>query len=276
MERQNKGSVVIRILAGALFLTAQVLPAAQQAVPATTEVQVAGESAAPKLDELAEVEVSGRRLAEAIAKAEEEFFSIFNELNKDDRYDTHCVYLQLDSDSRIQSRVCIPGFVADAMAEWAPFKARCQPPQENTYGPGGAEFSCLDRNHDGRLSLEEASARTELAAVFFDVDADHDFKLSPQEFPTDLPAPAIYQPPPPQLVLMEGSAAWYKHMTDVTNSDPRLKKMADHLGDMYYKLASAQREYSKMQDELRAQRLAERKCAGPTSPRMAAAPCKSN
>ncbi len=207
------------------------------------------------LDELDEVVVRGKDLTQAIVKAEDEYFAIFNDVNKDDRYDTHCVALRLNNDSRIQSRVCMPGFVADAMADWAPFKARCQPPQE-----GGDEFACLDRNGDGRLSKEEAGARVELEASFelLDKSGSPDGYLRRDEFdascrdcsPADLPSPpVVYMPPPPQLVLMEGSQKWYDQMLKVTNSDPRLKKMADHLGGLYHELAATQRQFEKLEAE---------------------------
>jgi hypothetical protein len=213
--------------------------------PATGAAEPA--QSATILEQLEEVVVHGRHLKEEIVKAEDEYFSLFNEVNKDDRYDTHCVYLQMQYDSKLQSRGCIPGFVADAMAQWAPYKARCQPPVE----PGMDEFDCLDRSHDRRLSLQEAEARTELADVFQDLDKDGgpDGYLSRMEFtatcrdcsPELLPsAPAVYIPPTPDAVLMNGTQKWFDHMVAVNNSDPRLKKMADHLGDLYQQLSAAQ------------------------------------
>ena len=47
-------------------------------------------------------------------------------------------------------------------------------------------------------------------------------------------------PPTPDAVLMNGTTKWYQHMLAVTNSDPRLKKMADELGAMYEQLIAAQ------------------------------------
>jgi hypothetical protein len=216
------------------------LAVAQEPAPAAPTAKV--------IEELEEVVVSGRRLKDEIIKAEDKYFALFNEVNKDDRYDTHCVSLQLERDSRMQGRACIPGFVADAMADWAPFKARCQPPQES----GEDEFSCLDRSRDGRISLQEAGARRELEIAFNDLDKEGggaDSYLSRSEFtascsdcdPALLPSPdAIYMPPTPDAVLMNGSKKWYEHMLGVTNSDPRLKKMADELGAMYEELVAAQ------------------------------------
>jgi hypothetical protein len=206
------------------------------------------------LDELEEVVVHGRQLKDEIVKAEDKYFALFNEVNKDDRYDTHCVSLQMDRESRLQTRACIPGFVADALADWAPFKARCQPPQE---GAGFDEFSCLDRSKDGRISQQEAEARGELGVAFRDLDKDGgaDGYLNRMEFtascsdcdPAKIPSQeSVYMPPTPDVVLMNGSAKWYQHMLEVTKSDPRLKKMADELGGMYEQLTAAQRRINEL------------------------------
>jgi hypothetical protein len=82
-----------------------------------------------------------------------------------------------------------------------------------------------------------------------EIDTDHDGRISRQEYPTDVSPEPVYQPPPPQLVLMEGSDAWYKQMTEVTNSDPRLRKMAAELGDLYHELQATQRRYDKLEAE---------------------------
>jgi hypothetical protein len=218
------------------------------AAGAVAQVPASAPSTAEIIEELEEVVVHGRRLKDEIIQAEDKYFALFNEVNKDDRYDTQCLALELERDSRLQHRACIPGFVRDAMADWAPFKARCQPPQE---GSGFDEFSCLDRNRDNRLSRQEAAARRELEDAFLDLDVDGgaDTYISRSEFtascrdcdPAKIPAPeSVYMPPSPDAVLMNGSTKWYQHMLAVTNSDPRLKKMADELGAMYEQLIAAQ------------------------------------
>jgi hypothetical protein len=221
--------------------------------PEASAPPAAAQDAEP-LDELDEVVVQGKRLLERIAEAEEEFYKLFNDLNKDARYDTHCVSLRAVEGSMMQTRACIPGFVADAMADWAPFRARCQPPQEMEYGRDGPEFACLDRNNDGRLSLEEASARDELGSAFFEIDQegnsngsiDGDEFIQAMQDRTDLSAPAVYQPPTPDAVLVNGTQKWHDHMTAVVKSDPRLAQMADKLGQMYYDLALAQRRINQI------------------------------
>jgi hypothetical protein len=189
-----------------------------------------------------EVVVRGKNLALAIADAEDRFFKLFNELNKDDRYDNHCSYQNIDPDnpgSGIQSRVCIPGFVVDAMADWAVWRVKCEPP----------DFWNLDINKDAAVSRREAGYSEAISSNFQDLDVNHNGSLSMEEFPKDIAPPACYQPPPPQLVLMDGSEAWRKHMTQVTNSDPRLHEMADKLGGMYHELASTQRQYVKLESQ---------------------------
>jgi hypothetical protein len=201
-----------------------------------------------QLEELDQVIVRGENLNKAIADAEDNFYSLYNQINKDDDYDTNCVYLNTNPDnpgSQIKTRVCIPGFVADAMADWAPYKARCQPPQE-----GGDEFRCLDRNHDNRLSRDEAAVRPELDVEFSTLDEDMNSYLSRNEFEKASFSPnATYQPPPPQLVLMERSKDWAVHMMMVINTDARLKEQAGHLDELYSELRQVQKKYTQIKSE---------------------------
>jgi EF hand len=231
------------------LLTTAATPAADATPVAPVAAAVQPAPAQDVVQQLDEIVVHGKRLVKAINDAEDDFYQLFNQLNKDDRYDTSCVYLNANPDdrnSRIQTRVCMPGFVADAMADWAQWKIRCQPPLQ-----GFDEFSCLDRNSDRRISWQEATARTELEADFQALDQDHDGFLSRQEFAaeTSTSQPA-YQPPPPQLVLMEGSKDWYAHMMQVINSDPRLQQKAGHLDDLYRELVAVQQQYGKARDDL--------------------------
>lgn len=247
----NSGRLIIRRMLLLMVFAIAMAAAGQHAQAAAKEEE---------LDELEEVVVQGKNIAEEIVKAETEYYALFNDLNKDDRYDTHCVFLKLETGSSMESRVCIPGFVADAMADWAPFKARCQPPVE----PGQDEFDCLDRSRNGRISMDEASARIELASEFMTLDADQNGSLDRTEFPLDLPPPtAVYQPPAPEMVLMEGSKRWYDHMMQVTKSDPRLMKMADNLGGLYQDLAATQRRYDKLDTEAKLRNKKDMKGVGP-------------
>lgn len=201
-----------------------------------------------ELQELDEVFVRGGRLRDRIVRAEDEFYKLFNQLNTDDRYDTSCPYLNTDPDnpgSRIQFRMCLPGFVADAMADWAVFKAQCEP-----------EFRNFDGNRDGRISKMEAMANADMSFQFDDLDEnDDDYLNEHQEFRTFAGWAQMnqncYRPPPPDLVLMEGTSGWYAHMMKVINSDPRLQEMAGKLDDMHRELRMIQTRVNTLEGDRR-------------------------
>lgn len=241
----------------ALASTGMAQDAASAATPAASAAP-AGE----ELQELDEIMVRGGRLLDLIAEKEDKFYDLFNKLNDDDRYDTACVYLNLDPESltaAIKSRVCIPGFVADAMADYAVWKSFCRPPTD-----GFDEYDCLDKNDDNRLSMNEAMARPELVGDFATLDADMDGILSREEFGTQTMGSTIaYQPPPPQLVLMEGTKKWYDHMMKVTNSDPRLADMAGELDDLYRELVTVQNRYAELQPDEAPDPANARRASGP-------------
>lgn len=247
--------------AAALAITMSTASFAEEAAAAAAPATAAAPTAVEQLQELDEIMVRGKRLLDLIADEEDDFYALFNKVNKDEKYDTSCVYLNLDPQSltsSIKSRVCIPGFVADAMSDFAVWKMRCQPPYE-----GHDEFDCLDRNKDGRISWQEATARQELDVEFNTLDADLDGKISRDEFVNQsFGAPVTYQPPPPQLVLMEGTKAWYDHMMKVIKEDPRLGEMAGKLDDLYRELAQVQTRYEELDPQQQAIR-ASRRETGP-------------
>jgi hypothetical protein len=197
-----------------------------------------------ELEELDEVFVRGGRLRDRIVRAEDEFYKLFNQINTDDRYDTSCPYLNDPDDrtSRIQFRMCIPGFVAEAMADWAVYKAQCEP-----------EFRNFDTNRDGRVSAIEASVNGDLAFQFEQFDEDGDGYLNQyQEFRNFENWARMnmncYRPPPPDLVLMNGTKDWYEHTMKVINSDPRLQEMAGKLDEMHRELNMIQSRANTLED----------------------------
>lgn len=241
----------------AALLPALALPASATAAVDTAPAVAAAAPAEEEAIVLDEVLVRGKRLEQRIVEAENEFYKLYNQLNKNDKYDMSCPELNIDPDnrnSRITTRVCLPGFVADAMVDWTLFKVRCQPPLEDF-----DEFSCLDKNDDQRISTREAAARPELDVQFMRLDADHNGYLTREEMPPEGMGgpPAPYQPPPPQLVLMEGTKAWYEHMMQVVRGNPGLQEMAGKLDDLhreYMTLAQQEAELRKHDHAERAQR----------------------
>ena len=241
MKQSAVGVAIVGLCIG--LAAAMPVSAAEAATPADVP---AG------LQELDEIMVRGKRLKQTIAEAEDEFFSLFNAVNKDDDYDTHCQQLNVDPESQIRSRVCMPGFVADAMAHWAASKVDC------------TDFTSI-AGMDGRISPGEADDDEDLKAHFTLLDINHDGFLSLMEYAerqTNFQT-NCYQAPPPQLVLMEGTQRWYEHSMRVINTDPRLQKMAGHLDDLYHELWSEQQRLETVEASLQA----ERRAAGSVGPR---------
>jgi hypothetical protein len=197
-------------------------PAASPGSPPVT----APPAQAEVLEQLDEILVRGKRLRQVIIEAEDEFYELFNEVNQDEDYDTSCPTLNVNVErgAARNTRVCLPGFMATAMADWAVSKVEC------------TDYTSHDTNMDGRMSYDEAPDHSKSRWSLLDRNGDR--FLSAIEYADDLQAMTVAcrQPPPPQLVLMERTRDWYQHMLKVTNSDPRLKNMAGRLDDLYREL----------------------------------------
>ncbi len=228
------------LLALVCAIGVQIAMAAEAAVSASTAAPAAPLREDEELDQIV---VRGESIIKAINDAEDNFYDLFNRVNKDDDYDTRCVYLELNPTSRIASRVCLPGFMADAMADQVYFAEQCLPP-----------FSDYDANGNGRITRQEAQSSEDLYSLFITLDSSGDGNLVIGEYlgwAKWNATAGCYHPPPPQLVLMERSKQWAVEMMKVINSDPRLKKQAGHLEDLYRELGQVQAKYPKVKsDEL--------------------------
>jgi hypothetical protein len=96
------------------------------ALLACAAAQAAESPPIEEMMELDEVVVHGTRLAQRIERAEDRFFKLYNELNKNDDFDINCASLPLDGDTRIESRYCTPSFFANALAEAVVWNQRCR------------------------------------------------------------------------------------------------------------------------------------------------------
>jgi hypothetical protein len=121
------GGFAVAIAAGAFAADAK--PSAGSAPAAAAPATAAGD-----IPELSEIMVRGKRLRDAIADAEDDFFAEYNKVNKDHDFDTRCVYVNTGQDSQIKSRFCIPGFMADALADQVYFQQQCQSPGNDENG----------------------------------------------------------------------------------------------------------------------------------------------
>lgn len=131
----------IRLALAVLALTAtggvSPLAVAQQAV--AVPVNMPAEQPQAQFEELDEVVVRGGRLYDQIIRAEDRFFKLYNELNKENDFDTNCAYLRLDMDTQIEQRVCMPAFFADAKAEQIRLNVFCN--SLNSYDEEGQLLS---------------------------------------------------------------------------------------------------------------------------------------
>src|SRR5690606_10847077 len=131
------------------------------------------------------------------------------------------------------------------IADWTVFKVKCEP-----------EFRNFDSNRDGRISEMEAMANMDLSYQFDQIDENGDGFLNEyQEFRNFVGWAQMnqncYRPPPPDLVLAEGSRKWYEHTMKVIASDPRLQEMAGKLDDMHRELRRIQTRANTLEDERR-------------------------
>ena len=61
--------------------------------------------------------------------------------------------------------------------------------------PGAAMFQELDQNHDGYVSINEATGQTELLKQWTEVDTNSDGQLEMTEFSAFETEPEYFQPP---------------------------------------------------------------------------------
>lgn len=133
MEKTRKGSCLATIAISALAATTQMHAATDPSAIRTS-------TAAPVIEEMVELDevvVHGTRLQDRIVRAEDRFFKLYNELNKNDDFDVNCAYLPLEQDTRIDSRLCTPSFYANAIVEQLTWQDRCRGTQdaEGNYVP---------------------------------------------------------------------------------------------------------------------------------------------
>lgn len=127
---QSRFSVRTGLASLALACAAGTASGAQAAtaVPVSTAPPLAIE----ELQELDEVVVHGTNLRDRIIRAEDRFFRLYNQLNKDDDFDVNCAYVPLEADTRIPERMCAPGFYANAIVDTLTWGERCKGSQDES------------------------------------------------------------------------------------------------------------------------------------------------
>ena len=176
------------------------------------------------LQELDEIWVRGKRLHRSIADVEDDFFRLYNKLNKEDDFDIHCGYASLDRGSMIMSRVCAPEFLA--------YLAR--PTQSvSYYRPPVISSSCA--SYDASYSGFSAGNLMYTSCTSGMSFGGESYVVAPR-----------YDGPPPGLVLMERGPEYTANVIKVINSDPRLLEKYTQLVGLYEEMRQTQSRYVKV------------------------------
>jgi hypothetical protein len=194
MKKERNMMAAARLSLAAVALVVAPLALAQRPVipvaeaptaPPVVDASKATEKPAEQLDELDEVIVVGGRLYDRIVKAEDRFFSLYNELNEEDDFDTNCASVPVDQDSRIEQRFCMPSFFADAKAEQVRLSQYCLSLQEKDedgnvtangvcYEPPSAELLFFHRREDYVTNmLKVVDGNASLRKMFDEVESLH-------------------------------------------------------------------------------------------------------
>lgn len=196
----------IRLLC--LTFTAVLSAAAIGAAPATAPAP-----ATPQLtqeDELDEVWIRGKRLADVIEDAEDELFKLYNKLNRNHDYDVQCGEMSLESESLALVRTCIPGFIA-----YGYFDLGGRPVRQCSSG-----------------SMEVGSVSN---PYFGSTDNSYYY------------AGCTWAPlAPPELLAMAHRERYRDNVLRVIGSDPRLQKMGKTLAGLYTEMSTVQNHYVRL------------------------------
>ncbi len=165
-----------------------------------------------EIQDLDEIWVRGKHLSEVIEDAEDDFFKLYNKLNKDQKYDVYCGVMALNSSSMIMIRKCVPGFIVN-----------------NSYG---YQTNTVNLSSSGLGSSCESVSRD---AVHFCGNVGFGYQPLPQ-----------YAPPSPQLLAMAQGPAYARNVLKVVTSDPRLLEMVGSLGELYAEMELTQQHYVKV------------------------------
>ena len=209
--------------------------ASDAAVPAPAMTPRAGE----ELEQLDEVLVRGRHLAASIADAEDDFFKLYNKLNRNHDYDVTCGYMSLEPGSLIMRRTCMPGFLADyyPSSSYYSVPSYFSPPY---YGDTLGMFQC--NNASGGTSGGR------------DVFAQENFYMADCAYLASTRArlnATSYSTPLMALSAMTRRQAYADNVMQVIYSDPTLLEKARKLAGLYQQMKLMQSRYTEVREQNR-------------------------
>jgi hypothetical protein len=224
-------------LAVAAIASVALASGAQAAISDSPAVETSSDSAqkpVEQLDELDEVWVRGKSLSEVIEVAEDDFFVLYNKLNKDSQYDVHCGRMSLNNGSMIMVRKCVPGFIV----------------YNYSNGLGQVSFGCNGGMVSGfseGMSYSSFASGCSIGSAY-----------------GTSPPPSMAVPSAEQMLMAKGEA-YGANIVKVVKSDPRLLEKVRSLDGLYKEMDMVQGQYVKVKGDRpppQASR-AKRKGAGP-------------
>jgi hypothetical protein len=206
-------------------------------LPAAGSPPDTAEKPAKPIDELKEVWVRGKRLSQVIEDAEDDFFDLYNKLNKDSQYDVYCGSMSLYSSSMIMVRKCVPGFIA---FNYGDAFGRVRYTQFGGASYGGFGYS--DAYAGGYSRFGDWGSRPDM---YFSGYAD-EYAFGP--------AIPVFAGPSSAEMLMSKRPAYAANVLKVVKSDPRLLEKVRALDGLYGEMQQVQGHYVKVKGEVRASR----------------------
>jgi hypothetical protein len=223
------------------LLLSVVLATPVYAASGGTDLAAGAANPVEELTELDEVRVRGKLVANAVIRTENLVFRLYNNLNKDNRYDVHCGDVRRSPDSLTMLRLCLPGFLSDYLAT----------PRliSTSFGAGGS-FGAMPgcgRMSSGVDANGNMYSHTGCAGGF---GASSFSAYAPPYYDNSYISPAV--PVSPVAVPAEARAEFGENMVRVLDSDPELREMARQLAGMYREVDRVQAQYAKLLAERRA------------------------
>jgi hypothetical protein len=211
------------------------LAAMVSAMTANVHAAAASDAPAPQaieeIQQLDEIWVRGKHLSRVIEDAEDDFFKLYNKLNKDQKYDVYCGVMALNSSSMIMIRSCTPGFLV-----------------YNYYSAATGTVS-YSQPCSGVQSFTESNG-----------DMYYMAGCSNQGY-------SYYEPPPAALVAMARRPEYEKNLVKVIGTDQRLVAMAKNLAGLYGEMALTQQHYVRVRKSTEPERHGRKRARPYISPR---------
>lgn len=224
--------------------------------PDPAPAPVASQQPEQQIETLDEIWVRGKHLSDVIENAEDEFFKLYNKLNRKGDYDVYCGQMSLNKGSMLMVRRCMPGFIINNYYDAGSQTLNLGGSSYGVFGGGcsGNMMGFRDSNGDNYyMSSCSYSGYTTYGGSAGPFNSYSPYVSS---------RTASYQPPA-DLMLMDRRTAYLRNVVEVVKSDPGLLAMVKHLGDLYDEMDQAQKNYIRVKAVSQPARRSGKTGAGP-------------